>query len=124
MDENIKGYKKLRVYEEGNKLVISVYAATAKFPKHETFGLVSQMRRAVVSVVANIIEGYVRGSREFRQFLVIANGSLAELEYYLDLSLELGYLDKKEYADLLSRKTAAGSMLGGLVKSINKKLNS
>lgn len=124
MENEIRGYKKLRVYHEGNKLVILVYKATEKFPKSEIFGLVSQMRRCSVSVVANIVEGYVRGSREFRQFLVVANGSLAELEYYLDLSFDLGYLTTKEHTELLTQKSTAGSLLGGLIKSINRKLNS
>lgn len=122
--EEVKGYKKLKVYEEGNKLVIMIYKVTEKFPKSELFGLVSQMRRSAISIVANIVEGYVRGTREFRQFLVIANGSLAELEYYIDLSLDLHYLDQKEHAELLAQKTLTGSLLGGLLKAINKKLDS
>ena len=72
-----KGYKKLKVYQEAHKLVIMVYNARENFPRSEIFGLVSQMRRAAVSVVANILEGQARISKkEFKQFLSLANGSL------------------------------------------------
>ncbi len=71
MQDN-KGYKKLKVYREAHKLALDVYSITAKFPKSEIFGLVSQMRRAAVSVVANILEGQARATRkEFKQFLSI-----------------------------------------------------
>jgi four helix bundle protein len=75
-----KGYKKLRIYHEAHGLVTEVYLVTKKFPKSEIFGLVPQMRRSAVSVVANILEGQARQSKkEFKQFLSIANGSLVEL---------------------------------------------
>lgn len=116
---NQKGYQKLNVYNEANKLVLDVYRITVRFPKSELFGLISQMRRCAISVVANIIEGQARNTKkEFRQFLYIANGSLAELEYYLELSLALEYIPLKEYNDLEQQRIVAGSLLGGLIKSI------
>ena len=79
-----KGYKRLKVWQESHELVLKVYKVTKKFPREEFFGLTSQMRRAVVSVAANIVEGQVRNtSKSFLQFLNIANGSLVEVEYYL-----------------------------------------
>lgn len=118
-----KGYKKLRVYEEGHKLVKLVYRTTEKFPRPEQLGLTSQMKRAAVSVVANIVEGYVRSSREFKQFLIMANGSLVELEYYIDLSLDLGYINRSEHGELIDQKIKTGLLLGGFIKSIIRKLD-
>lgn len=80
-----KGYKKLNVYQEAHALVLDIYSVTGKLPRSEIFGLISQMRRAVVSVVSNILEGQTRASKkDFRHFLSIANGSLVELEYYIE----------------------------------------
>lgn len=122
--DGVRGYKKLKVYEEGHKLVKLVYRIIEKFPRSEQFGLTSQMKRAAVSVVANVVEGYVRGSREFKQFLIMANGSLAELEYYIDLSLDLGYINREEHGELVDQKVKTGLLLGGLIKSMIKKLDS
>lgn len=123
MQMNKKGYRDLRVYHEAHALVLEVYAVTDKYPKSEIFGLVSQMRRAAVSVVANIIEGHARFSKkEFRQFLFLANGSLVELEYYIELSLALKYISMEEYEKLDSRRNIVGSLLGGFIRSINRKL--
>lgn len=116
---NEKGYKKLKVYHETHLLVKLVYQATGTFPRSEVFGLVSQMRRAAVSVAANIIEGQARASKkEFKQFLFIANGSLAELEYYFELSLDLGYISTSEYEGLEDQRSNAGRLLGGLIKHL------
>src|SRR3989344_206441 len=116
MIEN-KGYKKIKVFEEGHKLVLMVYKTTETFPKSEMFGLTSQMRRAAVSVVANIIEGQARLSKkEFRQFLFLANGSLVELEYYLELVLALNYISSAGYAELDAQRRITGSLLGGLIR--------
>lgn len=112
-----KGYKKLKVYDEAHKLVKSVYKITEQFPKSEIFGLISQMRRAAVSVAANIIEGHTRPSKkDFSHFLSIANGSLAELEYYLELSLELNYIHQKQYDEINIQRILVGSLLGGFIK--------
>jgi len=115
-----KGYKKLKVYTEANKLVILVYRATDKFPKTELFGLISQMRRAAVSVVANVLEGHARKSKkEFRQFLSIANGSLVEVEYYIELSLELGYISNDLFNEMESQRELVGALLGGFIKHLD-----
>lgn len=112
-----KGYKKLKVFEEAHKLVKDIYLITEQFPKSELFGLVSQMRRSAVSVPANIIEGQARlGRKEFKHFLSIANGSLVELEYYLELAVDLNYLAKESYNKIESQRKIVGSLLGGLIK--------
>jgi four helix bundle protein len=114
-----KGYKKLKAYEEAHRLVKEIYAITATFPKSELFGLVSQMRRAAVSVAANIIEGQARLSKnEFRQFLSIANGSLVELEYYLELARDLQYISPAVYEKLEAQRHHVGLLLGGLRKHL------
>jgi four helix bundle protein len=112
-----KGYKKLKVYQEAHKLVLDVYLITKKFPKAEIFGLISQMRRTAISVVANILEGQARLSKkEFRHFLSVANGSLVELEYYFELALNLGYITKDEYEKLENQRILVGSLLGGFIR--------
>ncbi len=116
-----KGYKKLRVYNEAHQLVKEIYLITQHFPKSETFGLVSQMRRAAVSVVANTLEGQARTSKkEFAYFLSVANGSLVELEYYVELSFELQFFNREEYQQLESKRRSTGNLLGALIKSIKR----
>ena len=116
-----KGYKKLRVYEEAHRLTKEVYKATEKFPRSELFGLISQMRRCAVSTTANIVEGQTRKSKkDFQHFLSIANGSLVELEYYFELSLDLGYLMKDQYETLEHQRIIVGSLLGGFLRHLKK----
>ncbi len=95
--QKVKHYKELVVWQKAMALVKLVYVLTAKFPADERFGLVSQMRRAVVSVASNIAEGQARHStREFLHFLSHASGSLAELDTQLLLSVDLVHCSKAE----------------------------
>ncbi len=113
------GYRKLNVYLKAHELVLRTYKATREFPKQELFGLISQMRRAVISVVANIVEGYSRRTPNNKlQFYYIARGSLTELEYYIDLSYELGYLPEADYKNLQEIRGDVGQLLNGFIKSI------
>lgn len=90
------GYKKLALYKKAKNLVLVVYKTTSSFPNTETYTLVSQMRRPAISVLANIVEGYSKEtSAEYARFLTISIGSVAELEVYLNISFELGFIDKK-----------------------------
>lgn len=110
------GYKKLNVFQKSDELAILIYKFTKDFPKDEIFGLVSQMRRATVSVPANIVEGYGRnGKRERLQFCYVAQGSLTELEYYVDLSYKLGYLNDEKYQTLISKRGEVGRLLNGFI---------
>ncbi len=85
-------FEDLMVWRKSHALVLKIYAATSTFPNHELFGLTSQMRRAAVSVPANIAEGFKRrGRMDKARFLGIAAGSAAELRYYLRLAADLGY---------------------------------
>ena len=93
-----RDYNKIKAWQLADELAIKIYKLTQKFPRDEIFGLTSQMRRAAVSVPANIVEGSARQHQnEYLQFLYISMGSLAELGYYIKFSYEIGYLKKKDY---------------------------
>ncbi len=85
-------FEKLNAYDEAIRFVTAVYKATADFPKNEQFGLVSQLRRAAVSIVSNICEGSSRGLIEFKRYLDISRGSIFECVGQLKIVLELNYL--------------------------------
>jgi four helix bundle protein len=87
----VKDYKELVAYQKAYQLVLMVYRATASFPKEELYSLTSQMRRSAVSIPSNIAEGYMRGSKEYIQFLKIALGSAAELETQISISRDLRF---------------------------------
>ncbi|MBU1179490.1 four helix bundle protein [Patescibacteria group bacterium] len=112
-------FKKLKVWLKAHKLVLEVYKITKDFPKDELYCLVSQMRRAAISVVANIVEGSKRVSNKDRlHFHVMANASLEELKYYFLLSYELKYINKEKGEELTNQAREVGRMLTGLSKSI------
>jgi len=91
-------YKDLDVWKLGIDLVVEIYQITARFPNDELFGLVSQMRRAAVSIPSNIAEGSGRrNTKEFIQFLYIAKGSLLELETHIEIAWRLSYITNIEY---------------------------
>jgi four helix bundle protein len=97
MNNPAKRFQDLFVWQKAHQYVLSVYKHTNKYPKSELYGLVSQMRRAVVSVPANIAEGFKRRTKADKlHFLIIAYGSLEESRYYLILSKDLGYCDTLE----------------------------
>jgi len=106
-------FKDLVVWQKAHNLVINIYKMTNSFPAEEKFGMISQMRRAAVSVPANIAEGFVkRGIKDKCNFYNIAQGSLEELKYYLILSKDLGYLN--QYDDLMSETEGIGKLLNRL----------
>ena len=89
---NVKSHKDLKVWQESMDLVIQIYKLVENFPKHEIYGLSSQIRRAAVSIPSNIAEGAGRsGEKEFIRFLYIALGSLSEVETQLEISQRLNY---------------------------------
>ena len=111
-------YRRLKVWQASRRLSIQAYRATARFPFTERFGLSSQMRRAAVSVVANIAEGAGRGSeRELTRFLWIARGSLTELAAEIVIARDLGYLVGGPGEELAERADEVGRLLTGLLKS-------
>src|SRR3989344_2169686 len=95
-------YNNLIVWQKSVKFSLKLYRITAKFPNSEKFGLISQIRRAGVSLPSNIAEGSKRSTKkDFRSFLVIASGSGAELETQLYIAKELNYIEKKDYDILI-----------------------
>ena len=102
-------------------MVLQVYKATQTFPKTEVYGLTSQMRRAAVSIPANIAEGFTRYSiKDKLKFYNIAEGSLEELKYYLILSDDLDYIDSN--AELMRAAEQVGRLLNGLIHSTRRRL--
>ena len=100
-------------------LVFAVYRSTHAFPKNETYGLTSQLRRAAVSIPGNIAEGQARlTSGEFRQFLGNARGSLMEVETQILIAQELRYLEQQETENVLSHAAEVGRILNGLLASL------
>jgi four helix bundle protein len=115
----VRSYRDLVVWKKAMALVLDVYRSTQTFPRTETYGLVSQLRRAVISIPSNIAEGQARLSTgEFRQFPGNARGSRMEVETQVLLARELGYLDRDESEDLLSTTTEIGRILNGLLNSL------
>lgn len=113
-----KGYKKLIVWQKADELAYQVYLETEKFPKHEIYGITSQLRRAAVSVPTNIVEGVGRqGKNELRQFANIALGSLVETEYLLEFCFRLNYLNKENYDGLERLRKETGGLLWKFYKS-------
>lgn len=115
-----KSFKSLKVWEVSHQLVIEVYN-NIKLPSTEKYGIESQLKRAVVSVPANIAEGYKRQhNKEFINFLSIAQGSLSEVEYYLILIKDLDYIDESLYNRLISKVEVIDRMLESFIYKAKK----
>ena len=115
----MRDHTKLRAFELADEVTLLVYKITKSFPKEEIYGLVSQMRRAAVSVPSNIVEGCARDSQtEYRRFLEIAFGSLRELHYQLGLSQRLGYGYAKSSISCSQRILETEKVLGALLRSM------
>lgn len=119
---NISTHKNLKVWQKAIDFVIDVYRVTKQFPEEEKYGIISQMRRAAVSIPSNIAEGYGRFyEKEIVRFLYIALGSASELETLLIISSGLEYLNKDKSDDLIARNTEIIKMLSALIRSIETK---
>ena len=114
-------FKDLKVWQRSHLLVLELYKLTAKFPTDERFGLVSQLRRAAASVPTNIAEGAKRrGQQDFARFLNIAEGSLAETEYLVLLSRDLGYLSSSVAEAPLAETAEISRMLNALRSKVDR----
>lgn len=117
MKEKSKKYSDLIVWQKSHSLALEVYRISKQFPKEEIFGLTSQLRRAVISVPANIAEGFARkGIKDKLRFYNIAEASLSEVSYFLLLSQELSYA---ETSYLIIKVEEIGRMLNSYSKSIS-----
>lgn len=119
----ISGYRKLIVWIEAKKLTVLVYRLTELFPKSEVFGLRIQMRRASVSVMSQIAEGWLRRSKKDKlHYLEIAEGSLLELESQAEVAKEVKYWNEKEYLEFNEQRGKVAFLLYRYKKSIEKSL--
>jgi four helix bundle protein len=115
--EKARRFQDLKVWQKSHQFVLNVYKLTRSFPDHELFGLTSQIRRAAVSIPANIAEGFKRkGKGDKVRFYNISQGSLEETRYYLILTQDLGYA---ETDDLQKDADEVGRLLGGYMKAIS-----
>lgn len=113
----IETFTDLNVWKEGHKLVLFIYQETKSFPKDETYGLISQMRRAAVSITSNVAEGFGRQSyAEKVQFYSISKGSLAELQNQLIVSKDLKYMNEISFQKGLDQSTIVNKLLTGIIK--------
>lgn len=117
----MRDHRKLRAFELTDTLVTVVYQATRAFSKEELFGLTSQMRRAAISAVSNIVEGCARETqKEYVQFLNVAFGSLRELGYHIHLAGRLGYLSKEKVLSVGRHCEEAIRVLSGLLRALRE----
>ncbi|MDQ5845429.1 MAG: four helix bundle protein [Acidobacteriota bacterium] len=116
----IKSHRDLIVWQKAMDLVVSVYRATETFPKAETYGLTSQIRRAVTSIPANIAEGQGRRlAKEFIYFLANARGSLWELDTHIESATRLGFCSSEKQVELQMQMDEVGRILNGLMRSVS-----
>ena len=117
----MQDFRNLLVWQKSHDLVLQVYRSSRDFPREESYGLTSQMRRAAISIPSNVAEGCGRGSDpDFARFLVIAMRSASELEYQLLLSRDLGYLDSITHQSLEEKIVEIKKMLTSLIQRIRE----
>lgn len=116
----MKDFRQLKVWEKAHLLTLEIYRVTANFPRSETYGLTSQIRRASSSICANLAEGCGRdGDGELARFCGIARGSASELEYHLLLARDLHLLADADHKHLAKETTEIKRMLTGLLQKLN-----
>jgi four helix bundle protein len=112
-------YRDLIVWQKADELAFDIYITTRRFPKDEQYGLTSQLRRAALSIPTNIVEGYARkGDKELARFVNISLGSLAEVEYLLDFTRRLGYLNSEDYTKIGNLRAEVGKLLWNFYKKV------
>jgi four helix bundle protein len=118
----ISSYRQLEIWQKSLGLVTEIYEISSTFPKGEIFGLTSQIRRAAISVPANIAEGWGRKlTKEFIHFLRIARGSLLEFETHLMIAQNLGYIEAQLLDEMLAKSEEINKMVNGLISSLGRK---
>ena len=122
MDQPVRSYQDLTVWQKAMELVTKIYQVSNKFPRDEVFALTSQLRRAAISVPSNIAEGQGRSSRkEFIYFLGNAKGSLSEAETQILIARNLSYVSDEDLNTLLELSAEVGRILNGLLTSLREK---
>lgn len=118
----MRNHKELDAYKISMDLVTNIYLLTKKFPKEELYGLTNQIRRAAVSVPANISEGAARhSSKEYTQFLYISLGSITELETLMNIAFNIAYIDKFSYKKIQDQIEKIRALILGLIRYIKSK---
>lgn len=121
----VQSHRDLHVWKRSIQLVKEIYRVSKRFPDSERYGLTSQLTRAAISVPANIAEGNARGTRrDYAQFISIARGSLAEVETYLIIAVELGYVRNESVESLNKEMDEIGRMLTALRIRLSKRPSS
>jgi len=124
MNKKIKSFTDLKTWQEGHKLVLMIYKITKNFPKDEIFGLVSQIRRASVSITSNIAEGFGRQTyKEKAQFYYHSQGSLIELKNQILIAKDIDYLTEKEFNELVNQLNLTHKLLQGLIQKTKSFIN-
>jgi four helix bundle protein len=122
MNNKIKSFTDLIVWQEAHKLALEIYKITKNFPKEETYSLTDQMKRCSISISSNIAEGFSRqGKKEKIQFYFTAKGSLTELQNQLLLAKDVKYLRLESFKSLAEQTVTVHKLINGLVKSANAK---
>jgi len=117
----MKSFRELRVWQQAMTLVEEVYLLTHEFPNQETYGLMSQVRRAVISVPSNIAEGHTRAHlKEYLHHLSVAQASLAEVETQLEIATRLKYLGPNQLSELLPEINSLGKQLYALRNALTR----
>ena len=120
----MNSYERLEAWQAAHRFVLLVYRTTRGFPSEERFGLSSQLRRAAFAVAANIVEGSAKkGPREFRRFLDIAVGSVAEIRYTLRLVKDLDLITGDQFNELEGQRDKVGRLTWGLYMSMRRAIN-
>ena len=121
MDNKIKTFRDLFSWSEGHKLVLLIYKITKTFPKNETFALVDQLIRAVVSITSNIAEGFGRhGIKEKIQFYYLAQASLAEVQNQVIIAKDVNYINNDQFNKIWDQTVVVHKLLTGLIKSLKR----
>ena len=115
----MRSFRELKVWQKSHSITLDLYKATAEFPKHELYGLTSQIRRSAASVSQNVAEGCGRSTGpDFARFLQIALGSASETEYHILLAADLCYLEPQLARQLEDRVTEVKRMLSSLIQKV------
>lgn len=118
-----KGYHKLIIWQKGKELLLLIYQKTENFPRSEINGLQSQLRRAILSFVLNVVEGHRRAStKDFLKFLNIADSSLVEVEACLEIASELRLITQLDFKELENKRSELAIITQAFTRSVSKKL--
>jgi len=122
---NLKKFEDIKAWKAAKELVTEIYVATSKGGFSKDYGLRDQIRRAAVSAMSNIAEGFERGTdKEFVQFLIIARGSVAEVRSQLYVAHDLYYIDESQFKKLLTKASEVGKLINGFISYLRGTQNS